>query len=63
MDSVSACSLRERRSRTLRSSRRTNIGPLGALHRPEEDFNREFVRIPSLKLHDLIKPFLSNQVL
>jgi hypothetical protein len=63
MDSVSACSLRERRSRTLRSSRRTSIGPLGALHRPEEDFNLEFVRIASVKLHDLIKPFLSNRVL
>lgn len=63
MDSVSAGALPKRRSRTLRSSGRARIRPLGALHWPEEDFNLELVRIASLKLYDLIKPLLSNQVL
>ena len=63
MDSISACSLAERVSRTLRPSGRASIRPLGALHGPEEDFNLKLVRIASLKLHDLIKPLLSNQIL
>ena len=63
MNCVSACSVRKRRPRKLRSSRWASIGPLGALNRPKENFNLELVRIASLKLHDLIKPVVSNQVL